>query len=326
MLVAKRKERLHVEPQSLRRIRDPGQRARARNVTRGKLVVHLRPADPLALAADQAEDIETPIAVCDVVGDAAKRDRDLRNPSVGDQPAVRVPDRVPLGQKIGVVLQQAVEARAQRIDLEDVSVAPCLVGIEVDPNQIVLAHVSVARLHCRLDRARLAVERVDREIEVVLVVEHAHFQALARRRAFLGLELIKFVDHPRLRPHRVRNVAVKLGRLAGLDPRGDRARLIGRKVPRGCARRVVRRSRRNCAAERDQRSRERFPPMSAHYPPANPMRFREHECGDTLPLKAGEMVHDRVRRPRAHCSKRRPGNSHRFTVRLNQLQVATPRG
>jgi hypothetical protein len=92
----------------------------------------------------------------------------------------RVPDAVPFLVRLPLGGDQAVDAGAQRVDLEVERVLVVEEGVEEDLDVVVDRQVGVAR-HCRGDdRARLGIEALDADVEVVVVEHQQHARRLAR--------------------------------------------------------------------------------------------------------------------------------------------------
>ena len=116
-------------------------------------------------------------------------------------------DRVPLRQFLGVVELELVGAPARRADLEVVGVAAGLAGIEIDHHRIGREDLPVALHVTGDDGVGRAVVVVEREIEIVLVVENAHHRAFGRGFVGIGRPLREIVDDRRFRPRGIRRSA-----------------------------------------------------------------------------------------------------------------------
>ncbi len=115
----------------------PVERAGARDVLGLPIVLLIDDQRMRSFLRRTSREKSKPQSVRLAVGEAAERNGDLHRPAVGQDARLGAPDRVPLVEHVGVVLDQSLAARAERIDLEDVGVAARHVGIEIDPDDIV---------------------------------------------------------------------------------------------------------------------------------------------------------------------------------------------
>src|SRR6185295_793389 len=111
---------------------------------------------------------------CLVVRNATKRDDDFRRPSVWEYPRFGVPESIPFVENIDVVLNETFASGAQRVDLEQIAVAPCHARIEIDANEIVLVDLPISGLDMCSNFVGLVVERHERDVDVLIVVQNTH--------------------------------------------------------------------------------------------------------------------------------------------------------
>ena len=153
--------------------------------------------------ADAPRHVEAPGRLLGVVGEAAKRNRDLRDPSIGNDASPRGPNRIPFGKLDGVVLLELVAPRTGRAHLEPIGIAPRESGIDQKDDGIGGAEVAIALQRAGDDPLRLAVVGVDREVEIVLIEQDAQNRPFGRRHARIGPLLDETVDDGRLGPDRI---------------------------------------------------------------------------------------------------------------------------
>src|SRR3989441_12857168 len=111
----------------------------------------------------------------------------------------RVPDSVPVAAEgFAVVGDLAIRARAGRIHLEEEAVSVIEERVEDDRDSIVDIEIRVARQLCRDDAVRRSVVADNRDVQRVVVVQHANGGLLRRLTIFDRLTLTQRSD--RLRP------------------------------------------------------------------------------------------------------------------------------
>jgi hypothetical protein len=119
-----------------------------------------------------------------------ERDRHLRGPALLGAPRRDLPDAVPLHvDAVAFVSHQPLSARAVRIGLEEVAVAPVEKGVEEDGHGVVLGELGVVPHLLGGDGARVRVEREDADVERGRGERDTHLRGLARGRARRRLAL-----------------------------------------------------------------------------------------------------------------------------------------
>src|SRR5205823_5833012 len=105
----------------------------------------IRPLVDLAAGAGPAPDLESPGVDAAAQPEDAERDPDLRAPAGGGLRDLALPDLVPVGGQLGVVVAEAVDVDAGGAELE-VKRAPAIVaGVDVDADAIIADFAIAAR-------------------------------------------------------------------------------------------------------------------------------------------------------------------------------------
>jgi hypothetical protein len=159
-----------------------------------------------------AHDVHAPAITIRGKRDGLVGDGDLEDPALVVDPGLGIPDAVPVGIELAV-FDQPIELGPERVDLEEVAVAPIVEGVECDGDGVLAPEVSVAQHRLGDDALGLAVVVADAEVEVVEVAEDADLGALADRGALLRLGLDQAIDDRGPLPDGIVEPAIDLGSL-----------------------------------------------------------------------------------------------------------------
>ncbi len=182
-----------------------------------------RPARRLEAVLNAALHVQVPFAQIRIEAEGLCRNADLRAPARTGALRRGIPDAVPLGVvAVAARLDQAVVARAARVDRKDVSGAPVEERTEHDEHVIFVVEIRVAPDAEADDAGWIRIVAHDADREPRCVGHHAHRRAQCRRLSFLRIGLDELIDRRRRGPHRLveRAVDVETRRHhAGPDPR-----------------------------------------------------------------------------------------------------------
>ena len=221
-----------VEAPALSRAGEPLEAPRLGEVRDPDVAPRRRPAVGLLPSRDVALDVEPPGRDLLPEAQGLEGDGELCRPALAVDAGGRIPDPVPVEvEALAVVRDLALGPRAARGDRKEEAVAAVAEGVEDDHDVVVPLEVAVAAHLRGRDAGRVAVERADAEVEVVVVAQDAHLGGLPRRRALPGLRLGQRADGRGRRPVRLVEATVEPDRR--LRGRGERrGRGLGGPHPR----------------------------------------------------------------------------------------------
>ena len=165
-----------------------------------------------------------------------ERDLELGAPALGIAHHLHVPHGVPAVVVVAVVEVVAVGLHAHRVHGELVGRAPVVERVDGHLHPVGWRAFVAPREHAH-DPARLAIERLDGDVERRVVVGDAGLGALGRRAAFGRLALHELANHRRIAPHRLVEASVDHDRRPGrhglrLDGQEQTFAAVTRRGPR----------------------------------------------------------------------------------------------
>jgi hypothetical protein len=172
---------------------------------------HEGPLVDLAAALQIAPDLEPERVDVAVVAQRDQRDLELGRPALVVARRHRVPPAVPVGAHVGVVEPDAVELHAGRVDLEVIRAGLVVLRADVD-GDLVAVDVAVAPGQPADDLLGVRVEAAHRDVDRVVIVQHAQLGLLGRRLGLVREVLRESGLEPRVLPGRVVELAVDVGR------------------------------------------------------------------------------------------------------------------
>jgi len=161
-----------------------------------------RPVRVLVQASITPQEIDTPNLGGGIVeAKCFEGDGDLGDPAKLGDPALGVPHAVPIHVELAAFVDELrVELRARGVRLEHVAVALVVEGVEHDPEGITRARIEVAGQVVDDELVRFGVIGDGAEIEILVVIENAHFRRGAGRLAFARIVLEEVGGERRITP------------------------------------------------------------------------------------------------------------------------------
>src|SRR5262249_24944197 len=144
------------------------------------------PAILLADRADPAPDLKAPRRDTLMEAQDAERNAKLGRPTPRAACDLALPDFVPVGADLGVVVSQTVDEHTGRADLEVKGGGPVVTGVEIDRDAVA---VDVAIATRQSNHRLRGLRAVDRDVEIVVVVGDANAGRIRRMLAVVRKRL-----------------------------------------------------------------------------------------------------------------------------------------